>query len=290
MDLEVVTLDADQKKLSVDPRNKLNELTAKEWITRTVSVLVQKGLGKNSKDAQIERLHPAPFSYQDVSRFVEFFTKSEDTVLDPFCGVGSTLKASLLLGRNAVGVELNPEYVELTHERLRTEIDADLFDEGQYTVHEGDIRQCVDLLPDDSVQFVITSPPYWGILNKIDHKAKQERLERGVGHNYGLHDRDLAHIADYTEFLETLGDVFDQLARPLEEKKYMVVIVGDFRHKDKYFMFHSDLAVEIQKNKNFVLKGITIIYQKFKRVFPYGYPYSFVPNIHHQYALVFQKI
>ena len=53
---------------SVNPKNQLNDLTAREWIVETVSVWNQKGLGAGHPDAQIERLHPAPFSFTDVSR------------------------------------------------------------------------------------------------------------------------------------------------------------------------------------------------------------------------------
>lgn len=41
-----------------------------------------------------------------------------DTVLDPFSGSGTTLRVCQQLKRNAIGFELNPEYVEMTHERL----------------------------------------------------------------------------------------------------------------------------------------------------------------------------
>jgi DNA modification methylase len=40
------------------------------------------------------------------------------TVLDPFAGSGTTLAVSLALGRNAIGIELNPEYVKLAERRL----------------------------------------------------------------------------------------------------------------------------------------------------------------------------
>jgi len=56
-------------------KNRLNDLSAKEWIAETVSVWVQRGLGKNHAEARIEREHPAPFSFQDVARLVRFFTK-----------------------------------------------------------------------------------------------------------------------------------------------------------------------------------------------------------------------
>lgn len=46
------------------PINQLNDLTATQWIQETVSVFIQKGLGAGSKEAQIEKQHPAPFSFQ----------------------------------------------------------------------------------------------------------------------------------------------------------------------------------------------------------------------------------
>src|SRR6266568_2211497 len=127
----------------VHPKNLLNDLKASEWINRTVSVFVQKGLGKNSKDARIERLHPAPFSFLDIAKFIELFTKSGEVVLDPFCGVGSSLKAALSLGRSGVGIELNPKYVELTNERMRTELEPDLLADVRYQLLDGDVRERV---------------------------------------------------------------------------------------------------------------------------------------------------
>ena len=44
------------------------------------------------------------------------------------------------------------------------------------------------------------------------------------------------------------------------------------------------------KAGNFVLKGIKILYQRHKSIYPYGYPFSFVPNMHHQNVLIFQNI
>ena len=58
-----------------DKRNKLNDLTGKEWIPETKSYWFQKGLGKNSPDTKIEKMHPAPFSFQDIERLIKFFTK-----------------------------------------------------------------------------------------------------------------------------------------------------------------------------------------------------------------------
>lgn len=279
----------DQGTETVHPKNTLNDLTAREWIARTISVFTQKGLGKGSTEARIERQHPAPFSYQDVARFIEFFTKRGGTVLDPFGGVGSTLKAAVLLGRNGVSIELNPHFAELTRERMSTEVPEASLSAVDYRVIEGDARVRISELPPRSIDYVITSPPYWGILNKVDHKARQERVDQGLRHNYGQDDRDLSHIEKYDDFVEAITDIFDGLKVALKPGKYITIIVGDFRHKDRYYLFHSDIASALEKRGSFKLKGCTIIYQKFKRVFPYGYPYSFVPNLHHQYAMIFQR-
>ena len=90
----VEVLEADEYKETkngiADKRNTLNDLTGKDWIPETKSYLYQKGLGADSAEAQIEKMHPAPFSFQDIGHLIRFFTKRGMHVLDPFGGVGST--------------------------------------------------------------------------------------------------------------------------------------------------------------------------------------------------------
>ena len=95
-ELEKFMTTAEYKELSegtVDKRNNLNDLTGKDWLPETKSFCYQKGLGADSPEAQIEKLHPAPYSFQDIGHLVRFFTKKGMRVLDPFGGVGSTAKA-----------------------------------------------------------------------------------------------------------------------------------------------------------------------------------------------------
>lgn len=273
---------------SVDPRNQLNDLTAKEWIPETVSVWNQRGLGAGHPDAQIERQHPAPFSFTDVGRLVRFFTKRGHTVLDPFVGVGSTLKACAIEGRRGIGIELNPTFAELSRQRLTTEI-RDMFSSvSEQQILEGDARDLIAEIPADSVDFVVTSPPYWSILKKIDHKVRQERIEKGLARHYGEDPRDLGKIENYDEFLDELGRILGDCARALKFGRYMAVIVSDFRDKSRYVMFHSDLA-HVLEGYGLEMRGLTVLYQRHKKIFPYGYPYSFVPNVHNQYILILQK-
>lgn len=268
--------------------NKLNDLTAKEWIQETVSVWTQKGLGANHKDAQIERLHPAPFSFTDVSRLIKFFTKRGQVVLDPFVGVGSTLKACAIENRLGIGIELNPRYAKLAKRRLTEEVDPRLIKEFKQEIITGDARKEVMQLEDNSIDFIVTSPPYWNILHKADHKVNQERVSKKLDTRYSDDKADLGNILDYREFLSQLSNILGGCAKALKPKKYMVIIVSDFRDKSKYVMFHSDLT-DALISFGLEIRGITILYQRHKRIFPYGYPASFVPNIHHQYILILQN-
>lgn len=270
------------------PINTLNDLDAKEWIPETVSVFVQRGLGKNHKDAQIEKQHPAPFSFQDVGRLIKFFTKSGQKVLDPFCGVGSTLKACALSGRNGCGIELVKRYVELANERLTKEIEPSLFANAKQELIHGDAIVEIEKFEDDSFDFIVTSPPYWKMLHKVDHKVRQERIAHDLDTRYSDDDRDIGNIEEYGEFIIRLTDFFEKCSRILKPRKYLCVIVGDIRDGSTYHMLHSDLTRGLER-EFYCLKGITILYQKFKRIFPYGYPYAYVPNIHHQYILILQN-
>lgn len=273
------------RKPSLDPKNRLNELTGREWIQETKSVWTQRGLGKDHPEAQIERQHPAPFSFSDISRLVLFFTKSGERVLDPFCGVASSLKAAAVNGREGVGIELSSQWVELGEKRLALEV-ADI---AKQHLMLGDARDVLPTLSDESFDFVVTSPPYWSILNKkADHKVKEHRIRKGLATNYSEDERDLANIAEYDGFLDELTLIFGECRRVLRTGRYMCVVVSDFRHGSSFIPYHADLQSRLVAG-NWKLKGINVLVQNHKSLYPYGYPYAFVSNIHHQYILIFQK-
>ena len=112
---------------------------------------------------------------------------------------------------------------------------------------------------------------------------------------YSEDEKDLGNISDYEEFLDLLvNKVFLQCARVLRTGKYMALVVSDFRDKSNFISFHTDLILRMNKKRisgggYLNLQGIKILLQNHKSLLPYGYPFAYVENIHHQYILIFKK-
>lgn len=278
---------------TIDKRNTLNDLTGKDWLPETKSFFYQKGLGVNHPEAQIEKLHPAPYSFQDIGHLVRFFTKSGMKVLDPFGGVGSTAKACEVDGRVCTSIELSPKWHELSIKRLETEIGKGASKHHHFI--NGDSCEVLKTFEDDSFDFMVTSPPYWGILNKLDQKVKKNRVANNLETKYSDNEKDLGNVESYDEFLDILiSKIFLQCARIIKNGKYMALVVSDFRDKSEYISFHSDLICKLNKAKIpnggiLKLQGTKILLQNHKSLLPYGYPFAYVENIHHQYVLIFKK-
>ena len=277
----------------VDKRNSLNDLTGKDWLPETKSYMYQRGLGADSPEAQIERLHPAPYSFQDIGHLIRFFTKKGMQVLDPFGGVGSTAKACEIDGRICTSIELSTQWHDLSIERLEKEVGIGTSKHHNFI--NGD--SCIELkkMNTETFDFMVTSPPYWGILNKQDQKVKKNRVANNLETKYSEDDNDLGNVADYNSFLDILVQkVLLESARVLKVKKYMAIIVSDFRDGSDFISFHSDLIYRLNRTAipdggTLKLQGTKILIQNHKSLLPYGYPFAYVENIHHQYILIFRK-
>ena len=62
--------------------------------------------------------HPTPKPKHLIIKILRIFSKEGDLILDPFVGSGSTAVACKLIGRNFIGFEINPEYVNIAKYRL----------------------------------------------------------------------------------------------------------------------------------------------------------------------------
>jgi DNA modification methylase len=312
----------------ISPANRLNDLSNRQWLIETKSFWLSDApalapeaaeameqflewLSQNRGPEDVERIlgqldpsfvrskttprsklkaqHPATFSELDVERLIRLFTKQGQTVLDPFVGSGSALLACRACGRRGVGVELSEHWAQVARLRLEQEAPAEK-GAPPCEVFVGDAREILGGLGDESVDFVVTSPPYWNILTKeAGLKAQAERRSKGLPTQYSADAADLGNLQSYEEFLDQLAVVFSACHRALRTRGYMAVIVSDFRHGPRFHLFHADLAARVEAVGP-QLKGVTILAQDSKNLYPFGIPYAFISNIHHQYILIFQKM
>src|SRR3989338_2150640 len=100
---------------NTSPKNKLNDLSAQEWLRFTKTWFVHNPPPRKKNEA----LHPAKYPEGLIEEFVRFFTKPGAIVLDPFLGTGSTLVACHRQQRHGIGVELQKKYADIARERLK---------------------------------------------------------------------------------------------------------------------------------------------------------------------------
>ena len=117
--------------------------------------------------------HPGKMLPELARRLVAEYCPPGGLVVDPMCGIGTTLLEATALGRRAIGVELEPRWAELARAKLDHALPAD--QARLVEVQVGDARRLPELLADLSgrVDLVVTSPPYACDTGMIDKPAWQ---------------------------------------------------------------------------------------------------------------------
>lgn len=94
------------------PEGKENTITREQFMEWTKSVWIM-----NPESAK-KVGHPAPFPVELPYRLIQLYTFTEDIILDPFMGSGSTAIAALKSSRKYVGYEIDPVYINLAEQRI----------------------------------------------------------------------------------------------------------------------------------------------------------------------------
>ena len=262
-----------------DKRNKVNNLTGKEWLRLSKSVWTSK---KNVLDKDAFE-HPAPFLTEDIKRLIQLFTKENDRVLDMFMGSGTTILSAGMTNRFGVGIELNKDYCKLARKRLRK---AKIM-KKDYTIINDDSLKVIKKL--DMIDYCVTSPPYHNILkNKglgIRHDGSQTR--QGVEY-YSDDANDVGNKKTYNSYLTSVKKIMIQLYKKLKQKKYCTIVISDFTVNKKEINAHGDI-IQLMQDIGFEFVGNIVLVQDSKPLYPFGYPYAFKINHVHQYLLNFRK-
>ncbi len=275
---------------------RLNDLDAKEWVRSTRSWFTCDGR-PHSVTPEVER-HPASFPPEVPERFIRFFTRAGAVVLDPFLGSGGTLIACATTGRRGIGVELSEAYCAASRNRLRImgETQRPMFEEAgapfstEQAIICGDARELgrLDIGP---IDYCFTSPPYWDMLRHSRGDAEtvhKRRARAGLDTVYSQDDRDLGNISDYEQYIEALAAIFAQVDDTLRPGKYATIVMQNVRTPRGEM---APLAWEVARRLRafWRLRQETIWCQDNKRLGCWGYPTTFVSNVHHHYCLTFQK-
>lgn len=270
-------------------RQTLNDLNGKEWVKSTKSWFIINPRSRSKRQLQ----HPAKYPEELVQRFVRFFTNRNDWILDPFAGVGSTLIASKELQRHSVGIELKSDYVETARRYLEQ-----MGDDVRSEIILGDARHTADLLEQSfktgipTFDYLITSPPYWDMLRKSrggNDSVHKERGEKGLPQFYSDSSSDLGNVAEYGKYIEKLTGILYSLRSLLKPQAYLTIVVQNIRDPDGIMRpLAWDLAAEL--SDIYALRQEMIWCQDNKRLGCWGYPTTYVSNVHHHYCLIFQNM
>ncbi len=155
-----------------------------------------------------------------------------DMVLDPMVGAGTTLIEAKLLARDAIGLDINPEAVELAKRALRFKHHPP----SEQKAKVGDARD-LSFIADESIDLVLTHPPYMNIIKYSEGKIPE----------------DLSNIGSLPKFCDEIERVAGEVLRVLRPNRYCAILIGDTRRGRHYV----PLAFNVMKRflkVGFVLK------------------------------------
>ncbi len=270
----------------LNKNNKLNDLTGKEWIKFSKSWFIHRPKRRKTK----EILHPAKYPESLVTEFIQFFTKKNAWVLDPFLGTGSTLISAADCNRNAVGIELNKNYFNIAKERIENKKSKKKI----IPLNGNSLKLSENLkfagMPRRKFDYIITSPPYWNQLERNSMRQKS-RNESGLDTKYSESGEDIGNLKNYDEFLEMQARIFDAVFDVAKPNAYLTIITNNIYYKSRLYPLAYDTAISLTKRgeKSWVLKDEKIWLQDDKPLIALGVNNAWVGNRHHQFCLIFRK-
>ena len=172
------------------------------------------------------------FAPQVPRNLIEMYSEEGDSILDPMVGAGTTLIEAKLLARHALGIDINPDAAKVAEESLNFAHHPPT----KQKVMVGDARD-LSFLKDDSIDLIITHPPYMNIIKYSD----------------GQLPSDLSNISSLPKFCDEIEKVAKELFRVLKQDKYCAILIGDTR-KGKHFVPLAFNVMQRFLSVGFVLK------------------------------------
>ncbi len=268
-----------------------NGMTAKEWAASSKNVWNDVSSPRSNKQLD----HGATFSEKLVARIISIYSREGDLVLDPFVGTGTTLAACKSTGRNGMGIELSEQFH--VYAMSATTQEGATPHLRLQAIHD-DCRNVLDHVDKDSVQLVVTSPPYANFIQKAEEdrekthknsiiaKENNSRVKR-----YSDRAEDFGNL-QYDEFLANIKGLMEKLFVVTKKGGYNVWIVKDARDTRRgipYVPFHSDFA-RLGEGAGFKFHDLIVWDQnEQRRLVLLGYPSVFYTNQNCSFIVVLRK-
>lgn len=271
--------------------NPLNNLSGGDWLNFTTSVFstFYTTNGKDSYAHDIRKIHPSPKPPQLMKEIIEFFTKENELVFDYFMGVGGSLLGAGLCNRNAIGIDLNQKYID-AYKLAAKEIGVGIFSTkcGDCLEILNNEKEMESLLSDEKISLVLIDPPYANMMSK-EKTGADINVYGNVATPFTNDERDFGNLSQ-TAFFDSLKQSLELVLPYIKKHGYIVIFIKDLQpNKKELNLLHADIIKKINEIPNLNYKGLRIWADRSAKLFPYGYPFSFVANQIHQYILVFRK-
>lgn len=271
--------------------NTLNHMSGGEWTYFTNSVIntAYKTSGEDSFAHKIRKIHPTPKPPQLMRDIIQFFTKENELVFDYFMGVGGTLLGAGICNRKAVGIDLNPDYID-AYKRAAKEIGTTI-----YKCIQGDCLEILaneqtmnGLLEGEKISLVLIDPPYGNMMSR-EKTGADIRVYGNVATPFTDSDKDFGNL-ELDTFFDSLKESVEKVLPYIKKRGHVVVFIKDLQPNGKNVnLLHAEIINKLNEIPNLNYKGMKIWADQTTKLFPYGYPFSFVANQIHQYILVFRK-
>lgn len=231
-----------------------------------------------SRDIRDKKLHPATFPIAMATQIIEQFTHKGELVLDPFVGSGTTLIAAQDTTRNAIGVDLKQEYVDLANLRIA---EHSLFPNCKQFAVTADARDLAHMVKPGTVKLAFTSPPYANILNRErKNKSRRGDLRENEQFNkieqYSQDNRDLG-ILQAEQFEDEISCIFKNMIGIFHERAHIVINITDAWIDGKRVPLHINI-INAMKNAGYEFRN-TIIWDRrnlVNKIGIFGWPSSYI--------------
>ena len=141
---------------------------------------------------ELSGTHPARMLPAIAARAVTTYTAPGDLVVDPMCGIGTTLVEAVHLGRDAIGVEYEQPWADLAAGNLAHARSQGATGEGEVICGDGrHVAGLVDPAARGLVALALTSPPYGPSL----HGKVTAVPGGGVRKSHDRYSKDPANLA-----------------------------------------------------------------------------------------------